>query len=50
VFERAVRLAERFGLESPVDRWTERREEIHREVPEYGTFHDDRNPALVAAR
>jgi GH15 family glucan-1,4-alpha-glucosidase len=32
VFDRAVRLAERFGLEAPVDRWAETRDEIHSEV------------------
>ncbi len=36
VFDRAVRLAEQFGLEAPVDRWRKVREEIHREVCERG--------------
>jgi GH15 family glucan-1,4-alpha-glucosidase len=36
VFDRAVRIAERFDLEGPVDRWREIRDEIHREVCERG--------------
>ena len=36
VFDRAVRLAERFELEAPVDRWKNARDEIHREVCERG--------------
>jgi GH15 family glucan-1,4-alpha-glucosidase len=36
VFDRAVRLAERFGLDAPVDRWSRSRDEIHREVCERG--------------
>src|SRR4051794_6589239 len=36
VFDRAVRLAERFGLEAPLDRWKQVRDEIHREVCEQG--------------
>jgi len=36
VFDRAVRLAERFGLDAPLDRWRETRDEIHREVCEKG--------------
>jgi GH15 family glucan-1,4-alpha-glucosidase len=36
VFDRAVRIAERFELEAPVDRWTQIRDEIHREVCEQG--------------
>jgi GH15 family glucan-1,4-alpha-glucosidase len=36
VFDRAVRIAERFDLEAPVDRWREIREEIHGEVCERG--------------
>jgi GH15 family glucan-1,4-alpha-glucosidase len=36
VFDRAVRLAERFGLEAPVERWREVRDEIHAEVCERG--------------
>ena len=36
VFDRAVRLAERFGLEAPVERWAAVRDEIHAEVCEQG--------------
>jgi GH15 family glucan-1,4-alpha-glucosidase len=36
VFDRAVRVAERFGLDAPVDRWKEIRDEIHREVCDRG--------------
>jgi GH15 family glucan-1,4-alpha-glucosidase len=36
VFDRAVRLAERFELEAPLDRWKDIRDEIHREVCEQG--------------
>jgi len=36
VFDRALRLAERYGLEAPVDRWKRIRDEIHREVCERG--------------
>jgi len=36
VFDRAVRIAERFELEAPVDRWKQIRDEIHREVCEQG--------------
>jgi GH15 family glucan-1,4-alpha-glucosidase len=36
VFDRAVRLVERYGLEAPVDRWKQVRDEIHREVCERG--------------
>ena len=36
VFDRAVRLAERFELEAPLDRWKRVRDEIHREVCERG--------------
>jgi GH15 family glucan-1,4-alpha-glucosidase len=36
VFDRAVRTAERFELEAPVDRWKQIRDEIHREVCERG--------------
>ena len=36
VFDRAVRLAERFELEAPLERWTQIRDEIHREVCERG--------------
>jgi GH15 family glucan-1,4-alpha-glucosidase len=36
VFDRAVRLAERFELEAPVERWRQVRDEIHAEVCERG--------------
>jgi len=36
VFDRAVRLAERFELDAPVDRWKQTRDEIHAEVCERG--------------
>jgi len=36
VFDRAVRVAERYGLDAPVERWKETRHEIHREVCERG--------------
>jgi GH15 family glucan-1,4-alpha-glucosidase len=36
VFDRAVRVAERFGMDAPVDRWADVRDEIHREVCEQG--------------
>ena len=36
VFDRGVRLAERFDLEAPLDRWRAIRDEIHREVCEQG--------------
>jgi GH15 family glucan-1,4-alpha-glucosidase len=36
VFDRAVRLAEQFDLEAPLDRWRRVRDEIHREVCEQG--------------
>lgn len=36
VFDRAVRVAERFGLEAPTDRWKQARDEIHAEVCEKG--------------
>jgi GH15 family glucan-1,4-alpha-glucosidase len=36
VFDRAVRIAERYELEAPVDRWKQTRDEIHREVCERG--------------
>jgi GH15 family glucan-1,4-alpha-glucosidase len=44
VFDRAVRLAERFELEAPLDRWKQIRDEVHAEVcargydPERRTF------------
>jgi GH15 family glucan-1,4-alpha-glucosidase len=36
VFDRAVRLVERFDLEAPVERWKKIRDEIHQEVCERG--------------
>jgi GH15 family glucan-1,4-alpha-glucosidase len=36
VFDRAVRIAERFELEAPLDRWNQVREEIHQEICEQG--------------
>jgi GH15 family glucan-1,4-alpha-glucosidase len=36
VFDRAVRIAERFGLEAPLERWRATRDEIHREVCQRG--------------
>jgi GH15 family glucan-1,4-alpha-glucosidase len=36
VFDRAVRLCERFGLEAPLERWKQTREEIHNEVCDQG--------------
>jgi GH15 family glucan-1,4-alpha-glucosidase len=36
VFETALRLAERFGLDAPVERWKQIRQEIHDEVCEKG--------------
>jgi GH15 family glucan-1,4-alpha-glucosidase len=36
VFDRAVRLAERFELEAPLERWKQTRDEIHWEVCEQG--------------
>jgi GH15 family glucan-1,4-alpha-glucosidase len=36
VFDRAVQLAERFGLDAPLERWKTVRDEIHREVCEQG--------------
>src|SRR4029453_7617340 len=36
VFDRAVRICEQFGLEAPLDRWKQTRDEIHREVCEQG--------------
>jgi GH15 family glucan-1,4-alpha-glucosidase len=32
VFDRAVRVVERFGLDAPLDRWRQVRDEIHQEV------------------
>jgi GH15 family glucan-1,4-alpha-glucosidase len=42
VFDRAVRLAEQFDLEAPVERWKQVREEIHAEVCERGYDRDRR--------
>jgi GH15 family glucan-1,4-alpha-glucosidase len=36
VFDRAVKLVERFELEAPVERWKQLRDEIHQEVCERG--------------
>jgi GH15 family glucan-1,4-alpha-glucosidase len=36
VFDRAVRIAERFGMEAPLERWAAVRDEIHAEVCEQG--------------
>ncbi|MGX7729130.1 glycoside hydrolase family 15 protein [Rhodococcus sp. 2H158] len=36
VFDRAVRLVERFDLEAPLERWRAVRDEIHREICERG--------------
>jgi GH15 family glucan-1,4-alpha-glucosidase len=36
VFDRAIRLAERFELEAPLERWRQIRDEIHEEVCERG--------------
>ena len=36
VFDRAVRLAEQFELEAPLERWRQIRDEIHQEVCEQG--------------
>ena len=36
VFDRAVRIAERFGMEAPLERWAAVRDEIHAEVCERG--------------
>jgi GH15 family glucan-1,4-alpha-glucosidase len=41
VFDRAVRLVEKFGLEAPLDRWKQIRDQIHREVCERG-YDDER--------
>ena len=42
VFDRGVRLAERFELEAPVERWKQVRDEIHAEVCEQG-YDPERN-------
>ena len=36
VFDRAIELAERFGLDAPLDRWRQVRQEIHDDVCEKG--------------
>jgi GH15 family glucan-1,4-alpha-glucosidase len=36
VFDRAVRIAEHYEVEAPLDRWKQTRDEIHREVCERG--------------
>ncbi|MEZ5124237.1 MAG: glycoside hydrolase family 15 protein [Solirubrobacterales bacterium] len=36
VFDRLVRVAERFDLDAPLERWRRTRDEIHREVCEHG--------------
>jgi GH15 family glucan-1,4-alpha-glucosidase len=36
VFDRAIRLAERFDLDAPLDRWRQVRQEVHAEVCEKG--------------
>jgi GH15 family glucan-1,4-alpha-glucosidase len=36
VFDRALKIAEQFGVDAPVERWTQVRDEIHREVCERG--------------
>ena len=36
VFDRAVRLVEKFELDAPLERWRQTRDEIHREVCERG--------------
>jgi GH15 family glucan-1,4-alpha-glucosidase len=42
VLDRAVRLAERFELEAPLERWRQVRDEIHAEVCEHG-YDSERN-------
>ncbi|WP_081691099.1 glycoside hydrolase family 15 protein [Conexibacter woesei] len=42
VFDRAVSLAERFGLEAPLERWRATRDEIHQEVCDKGWDPDRR--------
>ena len=42
VFDRGVRLADRFELEAPVERWKQIRDEIHAEVCEQG-YDPERN-------
>jgi rhodanese-related sulfurtransferase len=51
VFDRGVRLADRFGLDAPVERWRQARDEIHREVCERGYDAGRRvHPVLRLAR
>jgi GH15 family glucan-1,4-alpha-glucosidase len=42
VFDRAVRIAEHFGLDAPIARWKQVRDEIHTEVCERGFDHERR--------
>ena len=42
VFDRAVRLVEEFGLDGPLERWKQARDEIHREICERG-YDPERN-------
>ena len=42
VFDRAVRIAERFELDAPLERWKQTRDEIHHEVCERGYDRDRR--------
>jgi GH15 family glucan-1,4-alpha-glucosidase len=42
VFDRAVKMAERFDLDAPLDRWRDVRDEIHREVCDQGYDADRR--------
>jgi GH15 family glucan-1,4-alpha-glucosidase len=46
-FDRAIRAAEKFGLEGPIDRWRKLRAEIHAEVLERGF--DTRREAFMQA-
>jgi GH15 family glucan-1,4-alpha-glucosidase len=41
-FDRAVKDVERFGLDGPVDRWRDRRDQLHREICDRG-FNPERN-------
>jgi GH15 family glucan-1,4-alpha-glucosidase len=36
VFDRSLKIAERFGLEAPIENWTRTRDEIHEQVCEHG--------------
>ena len=42
VFDRAVRVAEQFDLEAPLERWKQVRDEIHAEVCDQGYDHERR--------